>query len=157
MRRLIGYGLLGLVLSYGSQLAAADGPHDKAIKARQAIMQLQNYYAGMLFGMSKGKIEYNAELAQEAADNLSASANLGQSTLWPQGSDSANADNAENRALPAIWETYPAIAEKSDGLVTATAALAKSAGGGLDALKGALGDVGGACKACHDDYRQKKN
>ena len=28
-------------------------------------------------------------------------------------------------------------------------------GGSLDAIKAAAGDVGKACKACHDDYRKE--
>lgn len=146
----------GLCVLATSFLHAADGPHDKAIKARQAIFQLYSYHIGILSGMAKGKIEYNADLALEAAQNLDAAANLGQSTLWPMGSDNSNADNARTRALPAIWETYPAISEKSDALKTASANLLANAGNGLDALKSSIGDVGASCKGCHDDYRAKK-
>ena len=135
---------------------AEDGPHDKAIKARQAMFQLYNFNLGILSAMAKEKIPYDAAIAAEAANNLSAAANLGQSQFWPQGSDNATEGNARTRALPAIWETFPAITEKADALKTATAALAPVAGNGLDALQGAMGDVGGSCKGCHDDYRAKK-
>jgi len=49
-----------------------------------------------------------------------------------------------------------AITEKADALKTATAALAPVAGNGLDALKGAMGDVGASCKGCHDDFRAER-
>ncbi len=135
---------------------AEDGPHDKAIKARQSMFQLYSYSMGILGGMAKGKIEYNADIAAEMASNLDAAANLGQSTFWPAGSDNSNAENATTRALPALWETYPAVVEKGDDLKTATAALAANAGNGLDALKSSMGDVGKSCKGCHDKFRAKK-
>ncbi len=139
-----------------STAIAADGPHDKAIKARQAMFQLYSFSLGTLSGMAKGKIDYDADLAAEMAANLNAAANLGQSAFWPAGSDSENSDNAKNRALPAIWESFPEVAEKADALKTAAAALAENAGGGLDSLKASLGPVGKSCKGCHDDFRAER-
>lgn len=135
---------------------AEDGPHDKAIKARQSMFQLYSFSMGILGGMAKEKIEYNADLAAEMAANLNAAANLGQSAFWPAGSDNGNPENAKTRALPAIWDTYPAITEKGDALKAAAAVLAENAGNGLEALQGAIGDVGQACKGCHDDFRAEK-
>jgi len=132
------------------------GPHDDAIKARKALMQLYGYSTGVLGAMAKGKMDYDAEIAQEMADNLNAAVNMGQSTMWPAGSDNETAGNAKNRALPAIWETYPAIVEKSEAMAKAAENLQANAGGGLDALRGAIGDAGKACKACHDDYRASR-
>lgn len=146
-----------VILLVSSSLAmAADGPYDKAIKARQALMQLYSYHIGTLGDMAKGKMDYDADLATEAADNLLAVNRLGQSTLWPQGSDNSDPENAETRALPAIWETYPKIADKGKALNEALVAMAAEAGNGLDALKGSIGDVGESCKGCHDDFRAEK-
>jgi len=133
-----------------------DGPYDKAIKARQSMYQLYSFSIGILSGMAKGDIEYDADIAREAAENLSAAVSLGQSQFWPQGSDNQTEGNARTRALPEIWTTYPAIQEKAEDLNAAVAVLTPVAGNGLDALKGALGDVGAACKGCHDDYRAER-
>jgi len=135
---------------------AADGPHDKAIEARQSMFRLYNFHSGILGDMAKGKIPYDAAVATEAANNLSALANLGQSQFWPQGSDNETDGNAKTRALPAIWETFPAITEKADALKTSTADLVPAAGEGLEALQSAMGAVGQSCKGCHDDFRAKK-
>lgn len=145
----------GLLIS-ASGAFAEDGPHDKAIKARQAMYQIYGFSIGILGAMAKEKMPYDAAIASEAANNLSVAANLGQSQFWPPGSDNATEGNARTRALPAIWETYPAITEKADALKTAVAALVPVAGNGLEALQGAMGDVGGSCKGCHDDYRAEK-
>jgi cytochrome c556 len=134
----------------------AEGPHDKAIKARQAMFQLYSFSAGVLGAMAKGEMEYDAALAQEMADNLNAAANLGQSAFWPPGSDNSNPDNMKNRALPKIWETFPAIGENAQQLKDAASVLAAEAGNGLDALRGSMGAVGKSCKGCHDEYRAKR-
>lgn len=144
----------GTTLLCGSALA--EGPHDKAIKARQSMFQIYSFSMGTLGAMAKGKMDYNAELAQEMADNLNAAANLGQSAFWPAGSDNSNPENARTRALPKIWETFPAIGEDAQALKDASAVLASEAGNGLDALRASMGDVGKACKGCHDGYRAKK-
>ncbi|MFK8083177.1 MAG: cytochrome c [Granulosicoccus sp.] len=135
---------------------AADGPFDKAIKARQAMFQIYGFNTGILGAMAKEDMPYDAEIAAEAAANLNAAANLGQSQMWPPGSDSETEGNATNRALPALWETYPAAVEKGDALKEATAAMAAVAGDGLGALQGAMGDVGASCKGCHDDFRAER-
>lgn len=136
--------------------AADKGPHDNAIKGRQAMFQTYNFNMGILGAMAKEKMEYDADLANESAANLLAAANFGQSAMWPVGSDNTNPANARTRALPAIWDTYPAIVEKADALKKATEVLATQAGGGLGALQGAIGDVGASCKGCHDDFRAEK-
>ena len=146
--------LIAGVLSCG--VAHAQGPYDKAIKARQAMYQLYSFSAGVLGDMAKGKIEYDAELARELAGNLNAAANLGQSAFWPAGSDNSNPENLKNRALPKIWETFPAISENAQQLKDAAAVLAAEAGNGIDALRGSMGAVGKSCKGCHDEYRAKK-
>jgi len=150
-------GLVASVLGLSFVATAADkGPHDAAIKGRQAMFQTYSFNMGILGAMAKGKMDYDAELAAMSAANLEAAANFGQSAMWPAGSDSETAGNAPTRALPVIWETFPAITEKADALKKATKVLASEAGNGLSALQGAMGDVGASCKGCHDDYRAKK-
>ncbi len=137
-------------------LAKDDGPHDKAIKARQALMQLYSFNLGILGAMAKGEADYDAEAASAAADNLLAAVSMNQSAMWPPGSHNEDAANLENRSLPKIWETYPEIAEKGKALGKAATDLQAVAGDGLDALKGGMGAAGKSCKGCHDDFRAKK-
>lgn len=120
------------------------------------MFQTYSFNTGLLGDMAKEKIPYDADIASEAAANLNAAANLGQSQLWPQGSDNATDGNATTRALPVIWETYPDIVEKAEALKEAAAAMMAVAGDGLGALQGAMGDVGASCKGCHDDFRAEK-
>ena len=139
-----------------SVFAEDDGPHDKAIKARQALMQLYSFNLGILGGMAKGEVEYDADAATAAADNLLSAVSMNQSAMWPAGSHSEDAANRKNRALEAIWTTFPEITEKSKAIVTAATVMQAAAGNGLDALKGAMGGAGKSCKGCHDDFRAEK-
>jgi len=132
------------------------GPHDAAIKGRQAMFQTYSFNMGILGAMAKEKMEYDADIAAQSAANLNAAANFGQSAMWPEGSDNETPGNAKTRALPAIWSNFPDVLEKSNALKEASEVLAAEAGNGLDALKSAIGDVGGSCKGCHDDYRAEK-
>lgn len=132
------------------------GPHDSAIKARQGLMQLYGFSMGILGAMAKEKVPYDAAAASSAASNLLAASSMDQSAMWPAGSHNEDAANATNRALPAIWDTYPKVAEAGKSFGEAVVALNAAAGGGLDSLKGAMGDVGKGCKGCHDDFRAKR-
>ena len=78
-----------------------------------------------------------------------------QMAMWPGGSDNANDPNT--RALPAIWENFPDVGAKAGALVEAATAMEAAAGEGLDALRGAMGPLGGACAACHESYRAPAN
>ena len=134
-----------------STMALADGHSDvdPAVKARQAHMQLYAHNIGILGGMAQEKIEYDAALAQIAADNLAAVAALDETTYWPEGTAEGT------KALPAIWENMDDFLVKQEGLVTASAAMATVAGTDLASLQGAMRDLGGACSACHREYRQR--
>lgn len=143
----------GLVAGSVGGVALAGG-HDKhpAVKARQASMQLYAHYLGALGAMAKGKVEYNAEAADAAAKSLHAVVGLDKSAMWPRGTDNESLPG-QTGALPSIWTTYPAVAEKGKALADASANMAQAAGQGLDSLRGAMGAVGGACGACHKAFR----
>lgn len=130
----------------------ADEALERAVSARQSLMNLNSFNLGILGDMAKGAVEYNAEAAQAAADNLQALASLNHMALWPQGSDNESLPG-KTRALPVIWEQYPAIPEKVEVFRTATASMAAVAGDGLEAVQGNMKTVGDACNGCHDVNR----
>ncbi|GGA20661.1 c-type cytochrome [Neptunicoccus cionae] len=139
-----------LVLSAG--LFSPAVANEAAIKARQSLMQLYAFNLGQLGAMAKGTMEYNAESAQAAADNLLAAASMNQMAMWPEGTDNA-AMPGKTAALPEIWSTYPKIAENGQALVAAAENMASVAGNDLDSLRGAMGDVGKSCGGCHKSFR----
>ena len=130
--------------------AASDDPNEGAIKARRAVMTLQGWYAGTLFGMAKGDIAYDAAVASTAAANLKMVANADGSAMWPEGSDNTHY-KGETRALPEGWSAYDP--KYHDALVAATDAIAAEAGNGLDALRANIDTLGDSCSGCHDNNR----
>ena len=74
---------------------------------------------------------------------------------FPRGS--GQQEGVKTEALPVIWQQAPIFKQRAGGLADAahrTAAAAAS--GNLDATKAAAGNIGAACKACHDTFREKK-
>jgi len=134
--------------------AADDDAIGKAIKGRQAGFQLYSFYAGQLFAMAKGEMDYNSELAATLASNLSSVANLNNVMMWLPKSDNV-ARAGDTRAKPEIWASDSDIGAKAAAMKDASAALASVAGEGLDALRSKIGDVGKSCKGCHDNFRAK--
>lgn len=127
-----------------------------AVKARQAHMQLYSFNLGILGAMAKGEVDYDADVAQGAADNLAALSTLNQARYWAPGTDN-EALGEETRALPAIWQEGSTAGQIGGQLAEAAASLAAVAGDGQEALGPALGPVGQACGACHEDYRAEAN
>lgn len=149
----LGLLLAGLALVATSH--AAQDPNEKAIKARQGEMQLRAFNAGPLFGMAKGQIEYDAELAKKLAGNLKTLLDLDNGRAWAPGSHN-EAYPGKTTALPKIWDTYPEIADYGKNYAKAVNELAAVAGNGRDSLRAKVGDLGKACKACHDDFREQQ-
>ena len=141
-----------LVFTSGIAIAGGHGGNP-AVKARKAHMQLYAHNLGILGGMAKGEVEYNAEAASAAANNLATLTTFDQRSYWTPGTSTAELGE-ETRALPAIWEDSAKAIEIGGQLAEAAAALAAVAGDGQAALGPAMGGVGGACGACHKAYQQ---
>lgn len=153
--------LAGLIVAGAVATTALSGSHIDpavagAIKARQSQMQLYAFNIGLLGGMAKGAVPYDAAAASKAASNLAALSKLDQSRMWPPGSDNFDLGDA-TAALPAIWAEGSDVMAKGMALAEAAAAMDAAAGGGLDALKAAIGPLGASCGGCHKAYRQPKD
>lgn len=125
--------------------------NEAAITARKSQFQLFAFNLGVLGSMAQGRIDYDAEAAQAAADHLYHLTRYNHLAMWPAESDNANAANT--RALPAIWDNLEDFVTRYEALQTGAEAMQAAAGTDLAALQGALGGVAGACSACHDNYR----
>ena len=127
---------------------------DPAVTARKAHMQLYSHNLGILGGMAQGKVDYNADAAAAAASNLNDLANLHQASYWTPGTDNATIDGT--RALPSIWSDFEGVMEVSMAMSEAAAAMNAVAGTDFASLQGAMQDLGGACSACHREYRARQ-
>lgn len=154
MKRVILSAALAAAIAAPVAIAAEMTPMEKAVKARQSVFQVYSFNIGQLAAMAKGEKEYDAELAQNSADNLVKAATMKNGAMWPAGSDNTGEMKGKTRAKPEIWANYPKVVEKFEALQAAATNMAAAAGT-LDGVKGAIGDLGGACKSCHDDFRAK--
>jgi len=135
--------------------AGAQEAFESQIKARQGLMNVMALNLGVLGGMARGNVEYDAATAQAAADNLVVLSGVNQQFFWPEGSDNMSVDNT--RALPAIWDNLDGVIANWTEFGAKSEALAAVASDGQAALGPAVGGVGGVCQACHEDFREPNN
>ncbi len=151
---IVGAVLGALVVSSVAVTAIAQERPDPAIGARQGHMQVMNLNLGILGEMARGNIEYDAEVAQAAADNLVAMGSINQRFYWPEGTDTESVEGT--RALPALWDDQAALFEIAARFTPAAEGLAAVAGQGLDAMRPAVGPMGAVCGDCHEAFREER-
>jgi cytochrome c556 len=132
--------------------AIADQAQD-TVEARQGYYKLLGANMGVFASMAKGAVEYDAAAAQTAADNMSVLTSYNLAPLFAPGTSSEDVDGS--RALPAIWSDTAGVQEKGAAFGAAVANMKEVAGQGKAEMAGALGQLGGTCKACHKAYRAK--
>ncbi|QJR79726.1 cytochrome c [Alteromonas pelagimontana] len=141
-------------LAMGNAIAeeASSQKHAEAmVTYRQSLFQLLKSNMGPLGGMAKGALPYDTEVMKTNGMRLE--------QLAAMMSDYVQVDtrkfDVETEAKPVIWEKYSAFEDKIEGLKTASVNLQKVAGEGDEsAYRAAIGKVGAACKACHDDFKE---
>jgi cytochrome c556 len=143
-------GALAAALAVGGGIAAHAQSADDAVDYRHGVFQAMKWNIGPLAAMAKGERDFDAGMAEERAGRIAVL------STWivegfPEGSDMV----ADSDALPEIWENREDFADKAKALNDAAAQLAEAAPsmGGRGDLAPMVGEIGQACKACHDDYR----
>jgi cytochrome c556 len=135
--------------------AQDETPFANQINARQSFMQVYRFNLMMLGAMARGDMEYDAEQASAAADNLLAASKMRNGAMWPAGSDSSAPGLAGVTAAKAdLWASDSMAGEKHQALTAALEAMAAAAGDGLGAVRANMGAVGDGCSGCHDNYRE---
>lgn len=130
-------------------LAQSDVPQE--VRARQGLMQNFAFSLSTLGNMARGNMEYDAALAQTAADRLVALSAVSQDGYWPEGTSTEEVE--ASRALPAIWENKDDFLSGFDDLHQAATSMAEVAGDGQQALGQQMQALGQACGSCHEEYR----
>ncbi len=140
-------GCLCTALPAAAQFAK---PED-AIKYRQSAFTVMGTHFGRIGAVVQGKVPFDAKVTAENANIV-----LDMSTL-PYTAFGEGTDKGGNtKAKPEIWkdmDKFQAAAKDMQAQVVKLDAAAKS--GNLDAIKVAFGETGKACKACHDNFREK--
>jgi len=130
--------------------AVAQMKPDVVIGYRRSVMTMIGWNFGPLSAMVKGKIAFDAKEFARHADRI---AFLAPQALegFAKGSDKG----AETDAKPDIWTHFDDFQSKVHDLVEQSKALSAVADGGDEArMKEQFKKFGGACKACHDKYKE---
>jgi cytochrome c556 len=126
-------------------------PED-AIKYRQSALTVMANHLGRIGAMAQGRAPFDAAAAAANAQIVVTMSKLPW-VAFAEGTDKG----MPTRAKPEIWKEqakFKDLQGKMQGEAEKLEAAAKS--GNLDSIKAAVGDIGKACKACHDDFRAEK-
>ncbi|MCK0125966.1 cytochrome c [Gelidibacter sp. F2691] len=138
---------VALTISVAGVAAHADATNPTVIKRMEAMKAIGGSMK-TLSGMAKGEMEFDATKANAAV------ATIAEKGMTVPALFEANEADPATEALPAIWENWDDFVKKSENMVMAAKGVAEISDQG--AIGAALGQIGGTCKACHDDYRVKK-
>ena len=109
-------------------------------------------HLGRVGAMAQGRVPFDAKAA---ADNAAIVVTMSKlpCAAFVEGTDKG----APTRAKPEIWKEQAKLKDLADKMQAEAEKLEAAAKtGNLDNIKAALGSLGAACKACHDDYRAEK-
>lgn len=142
--------LVGFVLTTSMPAVAQFAKVEDAVKYRKSALFVMAQNFGRVAAMANGKMPFDAKVAADSATVAEFMSKLPWAGFVP------GSDKGETKAKPEIWENkakFDDNASKMQAEMTKLAAAAKT--GNLDNIKAAVNATGGACKACHDDFRAK--
>lgn len=134
---------------------AQDDPIAAAVKARQSYFNLLGANMGTLAGMARGQVPYDEAAAAQAGANLEALVMYDPTAHFPEGSSADELGSDMTAAKANIWTDMDGFVEKFTDLQMAAEGAGMAVTGGQANVGGVIGNIGAACKACHDDYRAK--
>ncbi len=135
--------LAGVVLATGVAIAQAAAT-DPNVIARQGLMKSIGGATKTLGDMAGGKAAFDAAAAEAAKATLIAASLDIEAKFVTQTAD------PEQDAKPEVWTNWADFLVKAKALNDAATALDASS---VETIGAGMAGVGGACKACHTDYR----
>ncbi|MBK7060695.1 MAG: cytochrome c [Rubrivivax sp.] len=123
-------------------------PED-AVKYRESAMTVMANHFGRIGAMVNGRVPYDAGQAMSNAEIVAV-----MSKLPFAGFIDGTPGTKKGSASPKIWSDRAGFDGKAKKMQDEVAKLVVAArANNLDPLKAAFGEVGKACKSCHDDFR----
>jgi cytochrome c556 len=139
--------VLGLAAASLFATAATAGP----IEDRQEDMKKVGKAMGQLAAIAKKEAAFDAAVVKGAGETIAESVKEFKNDFPEDSKDGP----PETWAKPEIWsnmDDFNAKADKSVEAAMAMAAVTEEAN-----FMPAMGELGGSCKACHENYRRPKN
>jgi len=144
--KMIKIAAIGVILAAGAAFAEGTAT-DPAAMQREGVMKEIGKNMGILGGMAKGEVAYDATAAGAAQAGL-----LLNSTIIHSAFETQGGEDATSEAKPEIWTSWDDFVKKADALTAAVTAADVSL---AEAIGASLGSIGGTCKDCHTTYRMK--
>jgi cytochrome c556 len=135
---------VAFTLALFATVAIAAEATDPVAKARQELMDVIGMNTKTLGDMAGGKAAYDAAAAEAAKAALIAAAAEIPAKFETQASD------PKSRAKAEIWTNVDAFRKHGEALAAAATALDVAS---AETIGAGMGAIGGACKACHTDFR----
>ena len=145
------FAISAIVMALTISSATAQTKPEDIIKYRQSVYKVMGWNFSPMAAMVKGEKPYDKEAFARNATIVSQ-----MSPLAMEGFAAGSDKGADSKAKPEIWTKLADFKEKMDKMVGESKKLAAIAStGSFDEIKKQFGATGGACKACHDDYKNK--
>ena len=141
----------GAALTSLGAAAQFQKPED-AIKYRQSALTVMANHLGRVGAMAQGRVPFDAKTV---ADNAAVVVMMSKLpwVAFGEGTDKG----LPTRAKPEIWKDAAKFKDlQTKMMAEAEKFEAAAKTGNLDTIKAAVGTLGAACKACHDDFRAEK-
>lgn len=149
--------ILGTVMLVTTVNAQAQLSPEDQIEYRKAGYSFMSWNMGKIKAqVVEGTVPYDTKQVQAAANAIAAIANSGMGALYGQGT--AQDKMGDKTRLKASFFDNMEEAGKlaKDFNAAANKLAAEATNGNKENIKVALGELGGTCKACHDQFRAKK-
>lgn len=143
-----------LALPFISQPVNADAfiKAEDTVEYRQHAFSMIRDNFGILAGMVRGEIKYDAARFQQHATSLQHLTHLPLPAFTGVG-EGVTTDSA---ALPAIWQKWSDFEKKMNALINAANELAVAAeSNNIRTIAPKFMATAATCKQCHDNYRAK--
>ncbi|TXS95544.1 cytochrome c [Parahaliea maris] len=157
MRKLLRHSFIAAATLSSVILAPAAVSHfddkEPLQSARQSYFALVAMNFGPIGAMIKGEAPWDEAKLKRYAEDLDNLGELDVLRFFAEGSDKGT-----TRAKPEIWSNMDDFSDKFAALGKAADQLedvVEDSAGDRKAVAQAFGEVGKACKACHDDYKSK--
>ncbi len=145
----IAFAMLGIGSSHSADTPKSGQDlvdyREKRLKAASDAMQALQQYDGSDAAIATAAAKTIDDVAGEIVG------------LFPEGTGPGGAGIEKTRAKAEIWSDWAGFEARAKAFDDAAALLtAAAATNDVGQIKAAMGEVGGACKACHESYRGPK-
>lgn len=155
MKKTLLAALLGVTAMAVTATASAQVSESDMIKFRQSGYSFMSWNMGNIKAQLEGA-NYDQARVAAAANVIASIANSGMGALYAPGTDKGTGWK-KTRLKPEFFAEQDKVREIAINFVQQANKLQQvAANGDKAAVAAQFGEVGKACKACHDDYRVKE-